>query len=95
MEYNEKIQELSKDNKEITPLMSVKLMTLLVSLTCVDENGNLLFTADDVEQLSNASLSTLIALSTKALEISGIQKKVINEVASQLGNVENSSSTEN
>jgi len=84
--YNERVLELQKNSKEITPVVSVALMALLVSMTVSDEDGNLLFTEADAKALAQNSLSVLIKLSTKALEVAGLNKAVIDEVKSNLGN---------
>jgi len=86
LSYNQRVMELQKTNKEITPTLSVALMALMVSMTVCDETGELLFTESDAKQLAQNSISVLMKLSTKALEISGLSKAVINEVNSQLKN---------
>lgn len=91
--YNEKIEDLQKINPEITPASSVELMALLVSLTACDENGRLLFTAEDVAVLSDNSINVLMTLSQAALRISGVPMNAIEEVAANLGNALPDSST--
>lgn len=94
LEYNEKIQELQKGNPELTASNSLELISLMVSLAACDEDGNLLFSQDEVKQLMDNSFNVLVKLSTKAMELSGLGNAV-KEVSEQLKNAQTSSSTEN
>jgi hypothetical protein len=93
LEYNERIEKLQKDNPELTPSSSLELMCLLVSLVTCDDEGNLLFTEEDVKELGNNSFAVLSRLTSKALELSGINPKAIDEVLSNLPNEKKDSST--
>jgi hypothetical protein len=94
-QYNERIESLQKVTPELTPSSSLELVSLLVSLSACDEAGNLLFTEEDVKELSNNSFSVLMRLMKKALELSGINPKAIGEVADNLKNAQKDSSTTN
>ncbi len=96
LEYNEKIEELKKQNKELTTSNSLELLALLVSKSVCDEDGNLLFTEADVNSLMDTSMNTLKKLSEKVLQISGVSPEVIAEVADKLKNdPQNNTSTTN
>lgn len=95
LDYNEYIQQLKRDGvSEITPSASLALMARLVSLAVCDENGLPLFTESDVKDLVKSHPGVLLALSTKAMELSGLSNDAVNEVAEQLKkNQSNASST--
>jgi len=84
LEYNERIKRLQADNPELTPSKSVDLMAALISMTACDSDGALLFTESDVQALAENNLNLLIALSAKALEVSGMGNAAINEVTEEL-----------
>ena len=72
LSWNERIEQLRGDGKEINARNSIQLMALMVSYSVVDGDGQLLFTEDDAAQLAENKISTLTLLSTKALELSGM-----------------------
>ena len=91
IEFNERIKELElKDKKDITLSTSIELMALLISMSACDESGNPLFTEADVMGLTRNSPSMLMELSTKVLEVSGMNSAAVNEVTSQLKKVNDS-----
>jgi hypothetical protein len=94
LDYNEYIQQLKKDGAdEITPSTSLALMARLVSLAACDENGIPLFTEGDVKELVKSHPGVLLALSTKAMELSGLSTDAVNEVAEQLKKNQNNASS--
>jgi len=85
LEFNERIQSLKgKGKKSVNPTTSVELMALLISMSAVDANGKQLFTESDVKALAKSNLSVLLALSAKAMEVSGLSNAAVDEVKSQL-----------
>lgn len=96
LDYNEMIQQLKKDGMEaITPSTSLVLMARLVSMAACDENGVPLFTEADVKELTKSHPGVLLALSTKAMEISGLGGDAIKEVTEQLKKNQNEDSSIN
>jgi hypothetical protein len=94
LQYNERIESLQKANPELTPSSSLELICLMVSLVACDEEGNLLFTEEDVKALMDNSFVVLNRLAQKALELSGINPKAVAEVTDNLKNVKDSSTTD-
>lgn len=87
--FNARVEKLrSEGHQEVTPEVSVSLMALLLSFSACDEDGNLLFTEADAGKLVDNNISTLTSLSTKVMEISGL-----NEVAANLPNALTTSSS--
>ena len=93
LQFNARIKEYRQNGiKETTPEIDLDLMTFAISLSACDENGNLLFSSEEeAKQLKDSFGITLIdALSTKALDISGVNKNVTaalsTEVADNLPN---------
>jgi hypothetical protein len=85
LDYNELIQKLKKEGlQEITPSASLALMARLVSMAACDENGSPLFTEADAKELVKSHPSVLLALSVKAMELSGLTGEAVKEVAEQL-----------
>lgn len=85
LDYNDYIQQLKADGvNEINPSTSLSLMARLVSLAACDENGIPLFTEADVKELVKSHPGVLLALSTKAMELSGLSNDAVMEVAEQL-----------
>ena len=85
LDYNEAIQQLKKDGEQaITPSASLALMARLVSMAACDENGLPLFTEADVKELVKSHPGVLLALSVKAMELSGLSGEAVREVAEQL-----------
>lgn len=85
LDYNEYVQQLKREGtNELTPSASLELMARLVSLAVCDENGLPLFTESDVKDLVKSHPGVLLALSTKAMELSGLSNDVVHEVAEQL-----------
>lgn len=91
--YRERIEDLQKVSSELDEKNSLELMALLVSLTACDEEGDLIFSETDVKKLADTHIGVLLRLSTKALEVSGMGKAVIDEVADNLKNAQADSST--
>lgn len=76
LEYNEFVEKLQKESPELTPSNSLELVATLVSLVAVDENGDPLFTREDVKSLMDNSFVSLTTLANKALELSGLSKSL-------------------
>ncbi len=96
LSFNERVNELKlKGKKKISHSTSIEMMAYLVSLSVCDENGERLFTEKDAKILARTNLIALLALSTKAMELSGMNSAAVNEVKSQLKKVRKKSSTEN
>jgi len=94
IEFNERIKKMKlKGKKNVSLSTSVELMALLISMSACDENDNLLFTEADVKALIRNNPETLLILSAKALEVSGMANVAANEVKSQLKKVSVSSPT--
>lgn len=93
LEYNNLIKEMQKDGSELTPDQALELMATLVSMTVINPDGSLMFSKEDVNRLANSGMSTLLTLSQKAMEVSGIDAEAIAGVTSNLKNVGNSAST--
>src|SRR5687767_2031484 len=70
--FNERLHKLQAENSEATPSSSLELMGLMISMTACDAAGGLLFTEADAQALADNNLNILIALSTEALKISGV-----------------------
>jgi hypothetical protein len=89
LDYRERVQKLQDEagaDAEVTPAQSLDLMALLVSLTVVDDDGRLMFTEEEAYQLVYGSVAVLERLSSKAMELSGISKRVADEVTDSLKN---------
>jgi hypothetical protein len=84
VEFNERIRAMKDNGKDVSPATSIELMALLVSMTACDEHGEQLFTEADVMNLTKANVSTLMTLSVKAVEVSGMNNAAIEEVKGQL-----------
>ena len=84
--YNEFVMEMQKTNTEMTPANTMDALAKLVSMTVVDEQGNLVFDASDIEQLKLKSTVVLSRLGETALRLSGITEKVVQEAKNKLGN---------
>jgi hypothetical protein len=96
LDYNEYLQQLKRDGAtEITPSISLELMARLVSLAACDETGVPLFTESDVKELTKSHPGVLLALSTKAMELSGLSSDAVKEVAEQLKKNQNDASSTN
>jgi hypothetical protein len=81
LDFNEFVAALKKKGrKEVTPSTSLELMARLVSLSACDANGKPLFTENDVKQLAKSNLAVLITLSAKAMELSGLSSRALEEV---------------
>lgn len=93
LEYDAKLNDLKTSGTEVTPANSLEIVSLLVARTVCDENGELLFTENDVEALSNSSMSILKLLAEAAMKISGLPQKTIDEAKNTLGNDPTNSST--
>ena len=92
--FNDRVQELQKEGEELKPHQSLTLMAFLVSRSACDQDGKLLFTEDDVEQLGETKINVLTALSMKVMEMAGLNTRVIQEVETSLQNTQPAGSTE-
>lgn len=91
--FNERIRQLKERGlKEVTPETSISLMALLVSMSACDEGGEPLFTEADVTRLARSNVADLLTLSTKAMEISGLGSRAIEEVKENLKKVQSADS---
>lgn len=81
--FNARAKDLQAGDK-LTPETSIKLMTLILSLSICDESGRLLFSEADVESLANNNLEMLSRLASKALQISGVGVSTINTITSEV-----------
>lgn len=70
--YREKIKGLGLENGGVDSSKAVELTAYLITLSACDENGDLLFTEDDVTQLTNISFHLLKTLADRVMSISGI-----------------------
>jgi len=70
--FNSRVEELRGDGKEVNAENSIKLMALIVSYSVCGEDGVLLFTEEDATKLVENKISTLTILSTRILELSGL-----------------------
>jgi hypothetical protein len=95
LHYNERIEQLKNGSADMTPAASIELMSLLVSLSACDSNGELLFSEEDARQLADHSIGVITRLGTQVLKASGIGKETIAEVAEELKKTESDSSTGN
>lgn len=85
MEFNERINKMKlKGKKDVSLSTSGELMALLVSMSASDEYGDLLFTEADAKALMRNDPETLLILSNKVLEVSGMNNAAVDEVRSQL-----------
>ena len=85
-------ESYSDERGHINVENDIKLMTLALSLSACDADGNLLFTEQDVIQLMNNKLNVLATLGAKVLELSGMDIDV-NEVTANLKKVNQKSSS--
>ena len=102
LQFNERFREYQKNGtKERTPETYLDLMTFIISISVCDENGNLLFSSEEeAKKLKDTfGMTFMDALSTKALDISGVNRDVnaalSTEVADNLPNDLMKSSLEN
>lgn len=98
--FNNKVMELHQAGiRDVTPELAVDLMAYIVTLSACDEEGNLLFTAEDTKKLAERNLGVLTVLSTKALTLSGLDTEITgrlsSEVAANLKNDRKTSSSSN
>jgi hypothetical protein len=87
IDYNDHLNQIKDargENAELTPSDSIDLMALMISMTACDEDGALLFTAEDVQALAENSPSILLDLSIKAMELSGLGSTAIDEVKAEI-----------
>jgi hypothetical protein len=102
LEFNARIKQYrEKGIKETTPEIDLDLMVFAISLSACDESGNLLFSSEEeAKRLKDTfGISLIDVLSTKALDISGLNKNLTaalsTEVADNLPNAPMTSSLEN
>ncbi|HET8670884.1 MAG TPA: hypothetical protein VFM05_09755 [Candidatus Saccharimonadales bacterium] len=83
--FNERIRQLRElGEKDVSPSVSISLMALLLSMAACDENGEPLFSEADVTKLARTNPNTLIVLSAKAMELSGLNNAAVEEVKENL-----------
>jgi hypothetical protein len=92
--FNDRLRKLQAESPEVTPSNSVDLMAVLISMTACDAAGGLLFTEEDIQALAENNLNLLITLSAKAMEVSGMGSREIDEVTENLKKVTDSSPTD-
>ena len=84
LSFNERVEQIRAGGSEqIDAKNSLNLMALIVSYSVVGEDGESLFTEDDASKLVENKITTLTLLSTKALELSGLNIN-LDEVAANL-----------
>lgn len=72
LKFNARVNELKAEKQEVDFETSLNLMSLVVSMSACDEGGNLLFTEADAARLADSRVNVLMTLSTKALQLSGM-----------------------
>ena len=70
--FNDKYEKLKEGNDKINFRGSIELMTLALSLSLCDDNGELLYTEADLPTLMQNKIPLLLELSTKALDMSNL-----------------------
>jgi cell division protein ZapA (FtsZ GTPase activity inhibitor) len=91
--YNERIRQMKQRDPEVNTSNALELLALLVSMSVCDDEGNLLFTEQDVQDLQEVSSDTLIKISAKALELSGLAEEKVTEATDSLKKAMSESST--
>lgn len=79
-------EELTIQRGKSTIVNLKNLRAKLVSQSCVDESGALLFTPTDVDKLGDKAASALQVIFVKAQVLSGITKEDVDELTAELGN---------
>ncbi len=74
-----KLESMNNNNKPLETIM----MSLLVD-SIVDENGNQVFTDEDIEKLGNKNSKVIYRIFTEALTVSGLSDKEIEELEKNL-----------
>jgi hypothetical protein len=93
LEYNELIKRLQAESGDsLSDIQGIEIMINLVVKTACDAKGHPVFSEEDVASLSRKSPALLLEIADRAMAISGI--KPDQEVADDLKNVLNSSSTD-
>lgn len=90
--YNDRIKSLGKD-REIDFDTSLSLMALMISLTVVDADGNLMFTEEEALALADGDIENMLSMTEMAMQLSGMDAQSIAEVRNKLKNKQTSSST--
>ena len=73
IEFKKYIDQYRTDGKKETSLeQDIEIMTLVISFSACDEEGNLLFTQEEAKGLTKNNLNVLLFLGNKALTISGL-----------------------
>jgi hypothetical protein len=94
--YNEKLEELKKDYENLDDLPTVyklRLMTLLVLYSASEDGKVLAFSEEQIPELENLPFNKLNQVSETALKLSGFNVDKAKEVAANLKNDQNDSST--
>lgn len=93
IKYQARIKTLKlKGKKKVDVETSLELMALLVSMTVHDKDGNPLFSESQIKKIARTKPDTLLTLSVKAMEKSGLKNEQIQEVAANLKKIQNGDS---
>lgn len=89
--FNQRVKDLREAGvTEVTADQSLELMTLIISMSACDPDGNLIFTEADVSALLINKINVLQTLADKVMELSGLQNRfdgdAVSEVAADLKN---------
>jgi hypothetical protein len=84
--FNERVEELKKGGTEISTKNSFEISLKLLTLTVCDQDGVLLFTDEDIVELSKQSIAAMTELIGYAMEASGISPQAVAEAQDKLKN---------
>lgn len=84
-EYEEFLSKGKRGKQEITPRFAVEK---IVATCTVDQDGNRLFTDEELALLSNKSIKALMRIATVAMELSGLTKEDMEEMVENFSEVE-------
>lgn len=88
------IESIAKKANGETRPSNVESMALIIALSACDEDGNALFTEEDVPMIvKNNSIATLVALSDVAVRVSKLSSSAIDEAKRNLKNAPIGNST--
>lgn len=94
LEFKETVDELRKNGHELQPSQAIGLIAKFVSLSACDEKGHCIFTEDDIPMLKEKNGNLLADMANFAMPLSGMSVASLSEVAVDLKNDPNSSSTD-
>jgi len=83
MAYNKAMTAISQDG-EVDPEEAIRIMISMLADLIQDEEGNLLFTQDDVDALAKKSWPVLQRLSTAAMKLSGVSQEDLDEAVDEI-----------